>query len=52
MLPASVPGGARFCVEEPSMPDFDRPKLHTGWYCGLTVDDIRRWVNRQQPADE
>ena len=51
MLPASVPGSAHFCVEDPSLPDFDQPQRHAGWYCGLSVDDIRRWVNRQQPAE-
>ena len=43
-LPAHVPDGAWFCVED---------YLHTrsGWRCNLTVADIRRYVAGLQAAE-
>ncbi len=54
VLEASVPGHALFCVEDPySVWPNDEPIIRRefGEVCGVTVDDVRRWVSRMRAAD-
>ena len=55
VLPASVPGGATFCIESlylswPSDDVFVRRE--TGMVCAWTVADVRNWAIKQKQADE
>jgi hypothetical protein len=55
VLPASVPGGAAFCIEDlylswPTDDPFVRRQ--TGLVCRWTVADIRNWAAKQKAADE
>lgn len=56
VLPAHVPGWAKFCIEELYLTApldgevFIRRSLEP--VCKWTVDDIRRWAIKQRAADE